>query len=119
MTTNREGGLLQWQYSLYGENHTRRATLVVHLLTVPLFWAGTLALLSSPWTGWPSAVLGPVTLLLVMALQGRAHAKEAVPPVPFTGPADVLARIFLEQWVTFPRFVLSGGLPRAWRATHR
>jgi len=28
----------------------------------------------------------------------------------------VRARIFLEQWITFPRFVLSGGWYHAWRA---
>jgi hypothetical protein len=38
-----------------------------------------------------------------------------VKPVPFRGPLDVLVRIFAEQFVTFPRFVLTGGLARAWR----
>ena len=37
-------------------------------------------------------------------------------PIPFRGPIDVGSRIFVEQWVTFPRFVLSGGLAQAWRA---
>ena len=27
----------------------------------------------------------------------------------------LLARIFAEQWITFPRFVLGGGFARAWR----
>jgi hypothetical protein len=35
--------------------------------------------------------------------------------VPFEGPLDVLSRIVLEQWITFPRFVLSGSFARAWR----
>jgi hypothetical protein len=52
-----------------------------------------------------------------MAVQGRGHRLEKNAPVPFRGPLDVLARIFVEQWVTFPRFVLSGGFARAWRAT--
>jgi hypothetical protein len=32
-----------------------------------------------------------------------------VPPEPFAGTANFLARLFAEQSVTFPRFVLSGG----------
>ena len=34
---------------------------------------------------------------------------------PFTSPANAVARIFCEQWITFPRFVLSGGWYRALR----
>jgi hypothetical protein len=52
-----------------------------------------------------------------VALQGRGHRLEGVAPIPFRGPIDVVSRIFVEQWVTFPRYVLSGGLARAWRAT--
>jgi hypothetical protein len=29
---------------------------------------------------------------------------------------NAISRIFLEQWVTFPRFVLSGAWMRAWRS---
>lgn len=35
--------------------------------------------------------------------------------MPFRSPFDVLARLVVEPWVTFPRFVLSGGFVRAWR----
>jgi hypothetical protein len=38
-----------------------------------------------------------------------------VRPVPFAGPVDVVSRIFAEQLITFPRFVLSGQFARAWR----
>jgi hypothetical protein len=44
-----------------------------------------------------------------VAIQGRGHKLEPVPPEPFTGRANLLGRLFCEQWVTFPRFVLSGG----------
>jgi hypothetical protein len=50
-----------------------------------------------------------------MALQGRGHRGELVHPVPFAGPVDVVSRIFAEQLITFPRFVLSGQFARAWR----
>jgi hypothetical protein len=56
-------------------------------------------------------------MVLSIALQGRGHKREAIPPDPFTGPGNAIARIFLEQWVTFPRFLLSGGWSEAFRAT--
>jgi hypothetical protein len=51
--------------------------------------------------------------------QGREHGQEAVPPEPYTSPLNAVARILLEQWITFPRFVLSGGWARAMRNTAR
>jgi hypothetical protein len=54
-------------------------------------------------------------MALSVALQGRGHRQEPVPPAPFTGPLNAVSRIFLEQWVTFPRFLFSGGWFRALR----
>jgi len=48
---------------------------------------GTLALAFVwrwPWLG----LAGLVTMVLVMAVQGRGHRIEEVAPVPFTGPLD-------------------------------
>ncbi|HEX6239498.1 MAG TPA: hypothetical protein VFZ61_01340, partial [Polyangiales bacterium] len=59
---------------------------------------------------------GGLAMLLAMAAQGSGHRHEANPPPPFRGPLDVVLRIFAEQWITWPRFVLSGGLRRALRA---
>jgi len=106
--------LLAWQWQLYTDGHRDRRNLLVHAATVPLFEAGTLLALASPWLGAP-ALGGLLLLPLAMALQGRGHRAEAVAPVPFAGPGDVLSRIFAEQLFTFPRFVLSGAIFRAWR----
>lgn len=111
----RDGGLLAWQLALYPRNHRNRLNLVLHVLTVPLFWAGTIALAFAWRAPWLAAV-GPVAMILAVVAQGRGHAREIEPPVPFAGPADVAARIFVEQWITFPRWVLRGGLAEAWRA---
>jgi len=54
-------------------------------------------------------------LLLAMALQGRGHRRESEPPAPFEGWLDAILRIFAEQLITFPRFVLSGEFARSWR----
>ena len=106
--------LLAWQWDLYAEGHRDRRNLLIHAATVPLFDAGTLLALASPWLG-PSALAGLLLLPLAMALQGRGHRGERVGPVPFAGPVDVASRIFAEQLITFPRFVLSGRFARAWR----
>jgi hypothetical protein len=50
-------------------------------------------------------------MALSIGIQGRGHRLEPVPPEPFAGPVNFLGRLLFEQWVTFPRFVLSG----AWR----
>ena len=41
-------------------------------------------------------------------LQGAGHKREAEAPVPFDGPLDFVGRVLVEQFITFPRFVLSG-----------
>ncbi|HEY8207821.1 MAG TPA: terminase [Myxococcaceae bacterium] len=107
--------LLSWQWGLYPQNHTTRANLVIHIFTTPLFIAGTLTLLSSPMYGVRSAVSGLVGMIIPMALQGRGHKGEAVTPVPFLGPMDFVSRFFCEQFINFPRYVLSGGWAKAFR----
>ncbi len=89
---------------------------MTHAFTVPLFLAGTVALVLAPFeNAWLLAGALPA-MILPLALQGRTHRLEANPPIPFRGPGDVAARLFVEQWVTFPRFVLGGGFARAWHA---
>ena len=112
----REGGLLRWQWSLYPDGHRQRRNLLVHAATNPVFLAGTCALIASPLAGVGWAVAGPVAMVAAMAAQGRGHKAETTAPAAFRGPGDLLARFFVEQWVTFPRFVLSGGFAAAWRA---
>ena len=58
-------------------------------------------------------------MVLSLALQGRGHRWEPVPPEPFTGPMNAVARLLCEQWITFPRFVLSGGWRDALRRADR
>lgn len=121
--TDARGPLLAWQLANYPLNHADRRNLVIHLVTVPMFMAGTLgAVIGLASASWPTALAGLAALPLAVALQGRGHALEPEPPLPFRGPLDVLGRIVAEQWVTFPRFVVSGGFGRAWagsRATSR
>lgn len=108
--------LLAWQWRGYGSAHQDRANLAVHACSAPLFIAGSATLVAAPWVGLGWAVGGALAAVAAIAAQGRTHKLEANGPAPFRGPADVVLRIVAEQWVTFPRFVLSGQFFRAWRA---
>jgi len=109
-------GLLAWQWEGYARYHQSRANLLLHIVLVPLFLAGNIALIVGVMRlSWIEALSGIGLMAFSMALQGRGHRIEAVPPVPFSGPANALSRIFLEQWITFPRFLLTGAWWRALR----
>ena len=83
---------------------------------MPLFLAGNIALLAGlVRLDQTEALVGFGCMAVSMALQGRGHKGEPVPPEPFSGAGNAFARILLEQWITFPRFVLTGGWLRAWR----
>lgn len=102
--------LLQWQWKDYGLYHQHKANLLLHIVAVPLFLAGTLLLLAALFK--LSAYLGLTALACIvasLAAQGRGHSMEPVPPVPFSSRGNAVARLLVEQWITFPRFVLSGG----------
>ena len=109
--------LLAWQWDGYPSFHRTRFTLYVHLVFVPAFLGSTLSLLTSlvrlSIVGVVSALVG---MALSFAVQGVAHKREPTPAIPFDGPLDAVTRIFAEQFVTFPRFVLSGGWARALRS---
>jgi hypothetical protein len=108
--------LLRWQWSGYPRYHSSRANLLIHIVVVPLFLVSNVGLVVALFER--SVVLGVVSLIAMVisvALQGRGHRHEEVPPEPFTSPINAVSRIFLEQWVTFPRFVISGGWLRALR----
>ncbi len=108
--------LAAWQARDYGQYHQSRRNLLVHIVAVPLFLVGNAlalgALLVQAW----GLALGALALsLAAFAAQGVGHKGEAIPPVPFHGVGNAVARILVEQWVTFPRFVLSGEWAESYR----
>ena len=109
--------LLAWQWDDYAVKHRDRVNLLVHLVAVPLFQAGTLLFLVG--MGARSALgigIGLACLAAGVLIEGRGHAREREAPVPFDGPIDFASRFVVEQWITFPRFVLSGAWRRNFRA---
>lgn len=104
------------QWEGYARYHQSRPNLLLHIVFVPLFLAGNVAFVIALAEGrWLAALGAALLTFFALAIQGRGHRRETVAPQPFTGPRNAMARIFLEQWVTFPRFVLSG----AWRQALR
>ncbi len=112
--------LLKWQWSGYAQYHGSRSNLMLHIAVVPIFLAGNVSLVIA--VAAHSVLLGLLSLVAMVvsiALQGHGHKQEKNPPAPFTGAGNAIARIFLEQWITFPRFVFSGGWLRALRQPSR
>ena len=111
--------LLAWQWSDYSAKHRDRGNLLLHIVVVPLFQLGTLVLIYGAVVGGVGvAGLGAVAMLVSIVAQGRGHRRERETPTPFSGAADVVIRLIAEQWVTFPRFVLSGEWYRNVRRAH-
>lgn len=110
--------LVSWQWQGYPTFHQRRLTLWIHLLAVPAFIASTLALVASAAGLRPGqAALALLGAAAAFGAQGFAHKREPNPAIPFEGAGDAVSRILLEQFFTFPRFVLTGGWLRALRAS--
>ena len=108
--------LLAWQWSDYSPKHRSRAKLLLHIVAVPLFQVATVVLiLSRSGTTLGLAAAGMVVALVI---QGCGHRFERQTPAPFEGASDFVSRFVVEQWITFPRFVLSGGWYRNLRRAH-
>jgi uncharacterized membrane protein YGL010W len=108
--------LAKWQWEGYPLYHRERKNLLIHIALVPLFLAGNVVLLAGiARVSWRASLAGLIATVVSFAAQGFGHGREANPSVPFTGFITSFARILLEQWIAFPRFVLSGGWLRAYR----
>jgi phage terminase small subunit len=109
--------LLAWQWNDYAAKHRDRANLLLHLVAVPLFQVGTLLLAAAALRrSGLGAALALGCLAVAVAVEGRGHARERETPTPFAGPLDFVSRFVAEQWITFPRFVLTGAWSRGFRA---
>lgn len=112
--------LLEWQWQSYPREHRDRLNLMAHLVTVPTFIAGTLGFVRLAGLGlWSGAGLAAVVSLVALVIQRFLDRREATPAPAYAGVLDAVSRAFAEQFVTFPRFVLTGGWFRAMIQTPR
>lgn len=96
--------LLRWQWEGYARYHHSRANLLIHIVAVPLFFVGTIALVAAFFQlSRMLLVVALGSIVVAVALQGSGHRLKTVLPQPFTGPLNFLSRLFFEQCVTFPR----------------
>jgi hypothetical protein len=75
--------LLRWQWEGYAKYHQSRANLLIHIVAVPIFLLGTVALVGAVLQLSAALFLLAVACIVVaVVLQGRGHRLEAVPPEP-------------------------------------
>lgn len=116
----RHPNLFSWQWQGYAANHRNGSNLAMHLVAVPLFIVAALVLLDGLFSlSLGSILLGAIGLVASLAIQGRGHKLEEQAPEPFSDRKDAVSRLLAEQFVTFPRFFLSGAWWRAWRNRRR
>jgi hypothetical protein len=114
--------LVERQWDGYADRHRNRTSLLIHIVAVPLLWigafqvvAGLLLLLLGVPGAFGMLFWGAVLAAASLFAQARGHALEALPPETFADAADFAQRILAEQFINFPRFVLSGRWLRNFR----
>ncbi|MBA1202013.1 DUF962 domain-containing protein [Pseudomonas capeferrum] len=118
--SKRHPNLPAWQWRGYPDNHRHPANLVLHLIAVPLFILGSLLVLSGLFgLDLSQIAVGVIALIAGLGLQRHGHRLEAEQPEAFANRQDAIKRLLTEQFITFPRFVLSGAWWRAWRQRHK
>jgi phage terminase small subunit len=116
----RHPNLPAWQWRAYPGNHQHPTNLVLHLIAVPLFIVAFLLIVSGVFSlSLASVAIGVIGIVAALALQRHGHSLEAQASEPFSDRKDAVSRLLVEQFLTFPRFFLSGGWWRAWRERHR
>lgn len=113
----RQPNLFTWQWQGYANYHRNGTNLALHLVAIPLFIVAALVLLDGLLSlSLGSILLGVIGMVASLAIQGRGHKLEEQAPEPFIDRQDAIGRLLAEQFITFPRFVLSGAWWRAWRS---
>lgn len=109
MPQRKPRNLLGHQWASYPATHSAHANLWLHIVAVPTFIGSNAALfVALTHHAWAQAVLAVVLAAASVGIQALGHRLERVATEPFSGPMNVMCRLLAEQWITFPRFVLSG-----------
>ncbi|MBC3882211.1 terminase [Undibacterium sp. LX40W] len=110
--------LIQWQWNEYHDFHRSRKNLLIHIFAVPLLLIANINLVwALTQSAWIHAIISAGLMLLSLVLQGKGHKIEETPSIPFSSPLNAISRLFVEQWINFPRFVVSGGWWQAFRSS--
>ena len=102
--------------STYGIYHKNKRNLVTHLMTVPVFIGGNMAMAWSLWNGeFLGGSLWFGLAMAALALQAKSHRYEENSVASFKGPADFFRRLYLEQFFKFPAYVFSSEFRSHWQ----
>lgn len=108
--------LVEKQWSNYADRHRNRRNLLIHAAAVPVMWLGAFQLVGGVFLvllGVPGApgMLAWAAVFIGASLfaQAQGHSGEAIEPEKFADAGDFARRLVAEQFINFPRFVLSGG----------
>ena len=102
------------QWRDYDERHRNKLNLLIHIATVPLVWfaslqvVGGLLLMLIGVGGLKMWAYAIVLTAIALFAQSYGNSLEAIKPRKFADPKDFALNAAAEQFVTFPRFVLSG-----------
>jgi uncharacterized membrane protein YGL010W len=108
--------LIARQWQVYGHAHQDKRNLLIHLVAVPLFWLGGAGVLFGLFgLAWLPLLVGPFAMAVGFVLQGVGHRFERNAPQPFASRGEFVTRILTEQFIVFPRFLLSGAWLRSVR----
>jgi uncharacterized membrane protein YGL010W len=107
------------QLRAYPRVHQSRLNLAIHVLAVPLFWAGLAAFAVAASNGPIFIVYGAGAVVASIALQGLGHRFEREAAEPFSGPLNFIYRLTKESLILFPVFALSGGFASVWNGRPR
>ena len=115
--------LLDQQWAGYPDRHRHKVNLLIHIVTVPLVWiagiqvVGSLLLMLSGLGAFKILVWAVILIAVALFAQSHGNSMEAVKPPPFTNWKDFALNAAAEQFVTFPRFVLTGQWLRNFQAS--
>jgi len=102
----------------YEECHHDRTNLALHMLALPMFIVACVVMVSAVLRlDLLALLLGGLGLAAALALLAQGHRFEAGSAPGH--PENSLSHLLVEQFVTFPWFVLSGAWRRAWKACQR
>ena len=107
--------LLNQQWNDYSERHRNKVNLLIHIVTVPLVWFaalqvfGGLILMLIGVGGLKMWIYAAILVGIALFAQRHGNTMEEIKPAPIGNPKDFAMGAVAEQFVTFPRFVLSGG----------
>jgi Protein of unknown function (DUF962) len=111
------------QWRGYDERHQNKVNLLIHIVTVPLVWIagiqliGALLLMLTGVGGFTVLVWAAILVAVALFAQSHGNSMEAVKPAPFRDWKTFAVNAAAEQFVTFPRFVLTGQWLRNFQAS--